>query len=190
LNSGPGGVSGIFVHEKYADRPDLPRFAGWWGYDQESRFLMKKGFVPMKGADGWQLSNVNVLGSVGHIAALTLIEEAGWHNLLEKSRSLTSYLEFLLKEIQQKYPAFTIIMPSEPEERGCQLSLFFPRDGRKVFEYLEHHGVIGDWREDHFTESSERSGVIRIAPVPMYNSFQDVFEFSELLDKSLQSIHE
>ena len=144
----------------------------------------------MKGADGWQLSNVNVLGSVGHIAALTLVEEAGWQNLLEKSRALTSYLEFLLNEILSKLPAFSIITPADPGQRGCQLSLFFPKGGRKVFEYLETHGVIGDWREDHFTESAERSGVIRVAPVPMYNSFHDVYQFSVLLNKSLHLIHE
>ena len=185
LNSGPGGVSGIFVHERFSERPDLPRFAGWWGYDQDSRFLMKKGFIPMKGADGWQLSNVNILGSVGHVAALTVIREAGWENLLGKSRTLTAYLEYLLEEIQTRHDAFQIITPREPDERGCQLSLFFPSGGREVFEYLESRGVIGDWREDHFSESGERSGVIRIAPVPMYNSYRDVYQFSVLLDKAL-----
>ncbi len=186
LNSGPGGVSGIFVHEKHGNNPDIPRFAGWWGHDQESRFLMQKGFKPMKGADGWQLSNVNILGTAAHLAALNLVLDAGWDNLLDKSNNLTSYLTFLLDDLAKTYSDFVVITPQDPEKRGCQLSLFFSRHGRQVFDFLTENGVVADWREHPLKESTERAGVIRIAPVPLYNTFQDVFQFSRLLKLALE----
>lgn len=178
MNAGPGGMSGIFVNERFAKDNSLPRFAGWWGHDEEARFQMKKGFIPMEGADGWQLSNVNILPATAHLAALTIFEEAGGiQKLREKSLKLTGYLEFLLKEITAGQHIVKIITPENPEERGCQLSLFFHEKGRAVFEQLEKDGIIVDWREPN---------VIRVAPVPLYNSFEDVYRFGASLAKALK----
>lgn len=174
LNSGPGGASGIFVHEKHGNSPELPRFAGWWGHQQDERFLMQKGFKPMQGADGWQLSNVNVFGTVGVLASLSLFEEVGMAALREKSLKLTGYMEFLLQELNQADNKIEILTPSKPEERGCQLSLFVKNNGRKVFDAISAAGVVADWREPN---------VIRVAPVPLYNSFEDVYRFVEVLEK-------
>lgn len=173
LNSGPGGASGIFVHERHGNNPDLNRFAGWWGHDQDERFLMQKGFKPMPGADGWQLSNVNVLGTVGVLASLSLFEEVGLEALRKKSLQLTAYLEFLLKELNKKSEKIAILTPSNPEERGCQLSLFVKNDGKKVYDAISAEGIVADWREPN---------VIRVAPVPLYNSFEDVYRFVDLIE--------
>lgn len=177
LNSGPGNVSGIFVHEKYAERPDLPRFAGWWGYDEGKRFLMEKGFIPMYGADGWQLANSNVLALAAHQASLDIFQEAGIKNLREKSEKLTGYLEFLIKEISGESGVLEIITPKNPAERGCQLSLLIHRGGKAVFDEWYQHGVVGDWRNPN---------VIRLAPTPLYNSYLDVFRFAKILEQSLE----
>ncbi|MEJ2005015.1 MAG: kynureninase [Cyclobacteriaceae bacterium] len=192
LNSGPGSVSGIFVHERHGDNIDIPRFAGWWGHDQEARFLMKKGFVPMKGADGWQLSNVNILGTAGHVASLQVFADAGWDRILKKSRKLHAFLRFLLTDILEEFPAFTVLTPEGADEHGCQLSLHFPKWGRSVFRHLSENGVIADWREDNLLSknNSERPGVIRIAPVPLYNTFQDLYQFSVYLRKALKMKYE
>ncbi|TFV95774.1 kynureninase [Algoriphagus kandeliae] len=177
LNSGPGNVSGIFVHEKYAERPDLPRFAGWWGHDEGQRFLMEKGFIPMFGADGWQLANSNVLALAAHQASLDIFQEAGIKNLREKSEKLTSYLEFLIEEISGESGVLEIITPKNPAERGCQLSLLIHRGGKAVFDEWYQHGVVGDWRNPN---------VIRLAPTPLYNSYLDVFRFAKILEQSLE----
>ncbi len=176
LNSGPGNVSGIFVHERYANDSSLDRFAGWWGHDEKERFKMKKGFQPMPGADGWQLSNVNVISTASHLAALELFDEVGIEKLRKKSLKLTGYLEYLIKDIAGDSGIFEIITPSDPEQRGCQLSIFFHKDGRRLFDALAAAGVIADWREPN---------VIRIAPVPLYNRFEDVYQFAHLLKKNL-----
>ncbi|WP_323758386.1 kynureninase [Roseivirga sp.] len=176
LNSGPGNVSGIFIHERYANDSSLDRFAGWWGHDEKERFKMKKGFQPMPGADGWQLSNVNVISTASHLAALELFDEVGIEKLRKKSLQLTGYLEFLIKDIAGDSGIFEIITPSDPEQRGCQLSIFFHKDGRRLFDALAAAGVIADWREPN---------VIRIAPVPLYNRFEDVYQFAHLLKKNL-----
>jgi len=176
LNSGPGNVSGIFVHELYAERPDLPRFAGWWGHDEGERFRMEKGFVPMYGADGWQLANSNVLALAAHQASLDIFQEAGIENLRAKSEKLTAYLEFLIEEISGKSGVLEIITPKNPAERGCQLSLLIHRGGKAVFDEFYKHGVVGDWRNPN---------VIRLAPTPLYNSFLDVFRFAKILEQSL-----
>ncbi len=174
LNSGPGGVSGIFVHEKHAHNKELPRFAGWWGYNEGERFKMKPGFDPMPGADGWQLSNVNVLSSAAHLASLEVFEEAGIENLRKKSISLTAYTEFLLEDINvslgEKH--INIITPKDPNQRGAQLSLIMKENGKAIFDYLTKEGVIADWREPD---------VIRIAPAPLYNSFEDSYRFYSIL---------
>ncbi len=174
LNSGPGGVSGIFVHDRHGNNPHLPRFGGWWGHDESQRFKMEKGFIPMQGADGWQLSNVNVLSTAAHWAALEVHDMAGMENLRAKSIFLTGYLEFILNQINNN--DFEVITPTDPEQRGCQLSLLFNTRGKEVFEELTAQGVVVDWREPN---------VIRLAPVPLYNSYSDVYQFGKLLEKAL-----
>lgn len=176
LNSGPGNVSGIFVNERFAHESNLNRFAGWWGHDEDDRFLMKKGFKPMPGADGWQLSNSNVLASAAHAASLEIFEEVGMDALRTKSVQLTGYLEFIIDELNKEYGGFEIITPRDPQQRGAQLSIFFHKNGKILFDYLVENGVIGDWREPN---------VIRIAPVPLYNSFEDVYHFGRLLKEAL-----
>jgi len=170
LNSGPGGVGGVFVHEKHGNNPDTFRLAGWWGNEESTRFKMKKGFIPSKGAASWQMSNAPVFNMVAHRASLDLFDKTSVQALRNKSLTLTAYLEFLLKQLG--HLEFEIITPSEPHRRGAQLSLLFGKDGRKVFDALTNEGVIADWREPN---------VIRIAPVPMYNTFEDVFRFYEIL---------
>lgn len=177
MNSGPGNISGIFVHERFAELPDLPRFAGWWGHDEGERFKMEKGFVPMYGADGWQLANSNVLALAAHQASLDIFQEAGMANLRAKSEKLTAYLEFLIHQISGESGVLEIITPKNPLERGCQLSLHIHRGGKAVFDEWYNQGVVGDWRNPN---------VIRLAPTPLYNSFLDVFRFAQILEHSLK----
>ncbi len=179
LNSGPGGPGGVFVHEKHANRPDLPRFAGWWGHDEESRFLMRKGFIPMKGAAGWQLSNAQIFSFAAHKVSLDLFAKVGLPALRQKSEQLTAYLEFLLKNLDPEAKLFQILTPSDPQQRGCQLSIYARKNGKALFDFLNDNGVISDWREDNLFGAG--GGVIRVAPVPLYNRFMDVYEFVELL---------
>lgn len=169
LNSGPGGVSGVFINEKHHKNKDLPRFAGWWGHDEKTRFKMDKQFIPMESAAGWQMSNAQILPMAAHWASLEIFKEVGMDALREKSLLLTGYLEFLL---DQNEFGFKIITPRTTEERGCQLSLLTEANGKELFKKLQSKGVIADWREPN---------VIRIAPVPLYNSFMDVFRFVEIL---------
>ncbi len=170
LNSGPGGVGGVFVHERHGDNPEVFRLAGWWGNDEKSRFKMQKGFVPQKGAASWQMSNAPVFNMVAHNASLDLFDKAGLDNLRKKSIKMTSYLEFLLRKVDNL--EFEIITPKETERRGAQLSMLFGADGRKVFDHLTENGVVADWREPN---------VIRVAPVPMYNTYEDCYRLYELL---------
>ena len=176
LNSGPGGVAGAFVHEKYATNFTLPRLAGWWGHNDKERFQMKKGFKPMPGVDGWQLSNFPVLSGAAQLASLEIFQQAGIKNLRKKSIQLTGYLEFLLKRIDPDQKHFLIITPSNPKDRGCQLSIQMKQNGCKVFNRIMKDGVMADWREPD---------VIRVAPVPLYNTFVEVFRFSEIFKKAL-----
>lgn len=180
MNSGPGNVSGIYVHERFAHEEDIPRFAGWWGHNEEERFLMEKGFKPMPGADGWQLSNGNVISTAAHLASLEIFDEVGLTNLRAKSIKLTGYLEFIVNELSGEDKLFEIITPSDPNQRGCQLSIFFHKNGKQLFDDLVSQGVIGDWREPN---------VIRIAPVPLYNSFEDVYQFGRLLKEAIALHH-
>jgi kynureninase len=170
LNSGPGAVGGIFVHEKHVKSKDTFRLAGWWGHDEKTRFKMKKGFKPTKTAESWQMSNAQVLNMAAHRASLDIFDKVGMDKLAEKSLALTAYAEMLLLSL--KNLKFEIITPSNPLERGCQLSLLFKSKGREVFEKLQSKGIIADWREPN---------VIRIAPVPMYNSFEDVYTLYEIM---------
>lgn len=180
LNSSPGGVSGMFVHERHADKPELPRFAGWWGYDKETRFLMQPGFKPMKGAEGWQLSNAPVLGMAAHNASLDIFEEAGMDRIGEKRDLLTAYMEYIIDEISEKNKencTFEIITPRDKTKRGAQLSILVHGQGKSLFDALSSEGVVADWREPN---------VIRVAPAPLYNSFEDVYYFGQILEKSIK----
>jgi kynureninase len=174
MNAGPGAVAGCFVHERHAKAFDLPRLAGWWGHEKSSRFRMGPEFVPMQGAEGWQLSNPPVLGLAPLLASLDIFDEAGMPALREKSLKLTGYLESLLKDKLAEH--IDILTTTDPAQRGCQLSLRLHKGrdaARQVFEQLEEAGVTGDWREPD---------VIRVAPVPLYNSYMDVFRFVEILE--------
>jgi kynureninase len=166
LNGGPGCVAGCFVHERHARSWDLPRLAGWWGHDEKSRFEMGPKFQPMSGADGWQLSNPSILSLAALRASMDIFHEASMERLRAKSVSLTSYLEFLLS--RKASPKFSIITPREKERRGAQLSIRVPRNGRALCEHLTQEGILGDWREPD---------TFRVAPVPLYNSYRDVFRF-------------
>jgi len=180
LNSSPGGVSGMFVHERHAYKPELPRFAGWWGYDKETRFLMQPGFNPMKGAEGWQLSNAPVLGMAAHLASLDIFEEAGMERIGEKRDLITAYLEFVIDTISEKNKArctFELITPRDKTKRGAQLSIMAQGQGKALFDALTEEGVVADWREPN---------VIRIAPAPLYTSFEDCYWFGQLLEKAIQ----
>jgi kynureninase len=179
LNGGPGCVAGCFIHERHSQAWDLPRFAGWWGHDEKIRFQMGADFHPMAGAEGWQLSNPPILAVAALRASMDIFHEAGIDRLRAKSLSLTAYMEFLLEEIlrQQSPPRFSILTPREPERRGAQLSIRLPRDGRKLCERLAVEGVIGDWREPD---------TFRVAPVPLYNSFLDVYRFAQRFSGALR----
>lgn len=179
LNSGPGSVSGIFVHEKHAHNKDLPRFAGWWGYPSDKRFQMKPGFEPAYGADGWQLSNAPVFSIAPHHVSLEIFNRAGIDALIRKRDKLTGYLAFIIKDILNGTPYETVFFctPSATQERGCQLSLHTGPEGKNIFTYLSENGVVADWREP---------GVIRFAPVPLYNSFEDIYRFGEIFSKALK----
>ena len=173
LNSGPGGVAGIFVHEKHATEK-LNRFAGWWGNDETTRFQMKRGFIPQPGAASWQLSNAPVFAMAIHCASLQIFDEAKINRLRTKSELLTGYLEFVVEHFNETHPTqkLNIITPKDKSHRGSQLSLVATGNGNKVFDTLTSQGVIADWREPN---------VIRMAPVPLYNSFEDIFNLSEIL---------
>ena len=172
LNSGPGSLGGCFVHEKHHKVKDIPRFEGWWGHDKSTRFNMRQSFNPIESAEAWQLSNPPILSMAAVRASLDLFDEAGFENILRKSKSLTGYLEFLLKDLKDNQ--IKILTPANPDERGCQLSIQFLDSDKTLFDKLSNEGVVADWREPQ---------VIRIAPAPLYNSYQDVFNFVELVKK-------
>ncbi|SHM05144.1 kynureninase [Mucilaginibacter sp. OK098] len=179
MNSGPGGISGIFVNEKHFNNKDLNRFAGWWGYREDERFLMTQDFKPEIGAAGWQLSTSPIMLLALHKAALDVFEQAGGIiPLRTKSEQLTAYLEFLINGINQDKndELFKIITPKNKQDRGCQLSIVCKQNAKATFNYLTENGVIGDWREPN---------VIRLAPVPLYNSFKQVFEVGRILRASV-----
>ncbi|MGA9305958.1 MAG: kynureninase [Candidatus Sulfotelmatobacter sp.] len=166
LNGGPGCVAGCFVHERHGRDWELPRFAGWWGHDEQSRFEMGPDFRAMPGADGWQLSNPSIVSLAVLRASMAIFHEAAMERLRAKSVSLTGYLEFLLN--QKASPAFSIITPREEDRRGAQLSIRISQHGRALCKKLAQEGIVGDWREPD---------VFRVAPVPLYNSYHDVFRF-------------
>ncbi len=173
LNSGPGSLSGLFVHEKHSNNRDLPRFAGWWNHNKETRFNMRKPFDVLAGAEGWQLSNPPILSMAAIKASLDIFEKVGMDALLQKSKKLTGYFEYLINEIDSD--TIKIITPKNSEERGCQLSIQVRNADKNLHDKLTKNNIITDWREPN---------VIRCAPVPLYNSFEDVFRMVEIL-KSL-----
>jgi kynureninase len=180
LNSGPGNLGGIFVHERHAHNFDLPRFGGWWGHNKERRFLMENHFEPMGGAEGWQLSNEPILNMAAKKASLEIFNEAGMPALREKSLQLTAYLEFILKDVfpENSPLRLRIISPTDPEQRGCQLSLQLVGMDRSFFEDMMQAGIMADFREPD---------VIRMAPVPLYNSFEDIYRAGEVLRRLADS---
>ena len=177
MNSGPGNASGCFIHDKHHTNSELPRFAGWWGHNKERRFKMEPNFDPVQGADGWQISNLPILSLAPYLASVELFAEIGMEALIEKRNTITAYLEFVLHEIDREVKGnFEIITPSNPSERGCQLSVFLHGEGRTLFDYLMKNGVIVDWREPN---------VIRLAPVPLYTSFEDIYHFGQILKRGI-----
>tara|TARA_R110002072_G_scaffold124085_1_gene259502 strand:- start:21941 stop:23203 length:1263 start_codon:yes stop_codon:yes gene_type:complete len=174
LNSGPGSLGGCFVHERHENNNDLKRFAGWWGHNKETRFNMRHEFDALQGAEGWQLSNPPILSMAAIRASLDTFEEAGFDNLREKSVKLTGYLEFLIDGLNDD--RITIITPRDPLSRGCQLSVQVKNADKNLHTKLTNAGVISDWREPD---------VIRVAPAPLYNSFEDVFLFANKLKEVL-----
>lgn len=180
MNSGPGNASGCFIHEKHHNA-SLPRFAGWWGHNKERRFKMEPTFEPVKGAEGWQISNLPILSLAPYLAAVDMFDEVGMDAIIKKRNQITAYLEFVLQEIGKEVDStFEIITPSNPLERGCQLSVFLHGEGRSLFDYLMQNGVITDWREPN---------VIRLAPVPLYCSYEDMYDFGQILKLGIQSLH-
>ncbi|MBK8847802.1 MAG: kynureninase [Bacteroidetes bacterium] len=169
LNSSPGGVAGCFVHQHHGSNFNLPRLAGWWGNNPDTRFEMPHDFIPTEGADGWQLSNAPIMAMACLRASMDIYEEATMLRLTAKSKLLTGYLEFIIDDVIQKLNLsnkVSIITPRDENERGSQLSLIIKKNGKKVYQYLADNGVIVDWREPE---------VLRMAPVPLYNSFEDVY---------------
>jgi kynureninase len=180
LNSGPGAVAGVYIHEKHAADKTLPRFAGWWGYKKETRFKMEKGFEAIPTAEGWQLSNAPVLAMAAHKASLDVFDEAGIDQLHEKRKLLTGYLHYVLNDINSRLleKVIRIITPANENERGCQVSILMLKRGQEIFSELTKQGVLADWREPN---------VIRVAPVPLYNSFEDIWRFGQIIENALRS---
>ena len=178
MNSGPGNASGCFIHEKHHANKELQRFGGWWAQNKERRFLMEQTFDPIVGADGWQVSNLSILSLAPYLASIELFAEVGMEKLIKKRNQITAYLEFILHEIDKEIEGteFEIITPANQDERACQLSVFLHGQGRNLFDYLMKNGVITDWREPN---------VIRFAPVPFYCTYEDMYEFGQILKQGI-----
>jgi len=172
LNSGPGGVAGAYIHQRHITNAELPRLAGWWGYEKATRFQMQKGFNPIPTAEGWQLSNAPVLSMAAHKASLDVFADAGMDRLVKKGQQLSDYLLFILQDINSQAQERIIEVITPATAKGCQVSMLMLKKGRDVFDALKQHGVVSDWREPN---------VIRVAPVPLYNSFRDVFTFGQIV---------
>lgn len=179
LNGSAGNVGGIFVHDDHGNDTNIPRFGGWWGHNKERRFLMENTFEPMNGAEGWQLSNVPIMGMSILKSSLDIFQQAGMENLRTKSLKLTSYLEFIFNDVVDQFDDINlqIITPADNYQRGCQLSVKLTGTNKDFFHALTEQGVIADFREPD---------VIRLAPTPLYTSFEDVFRFGVILKTLLQ----
>jgi kynureninase len=171
LNSGPGGPSGVYIHERHALNKETYRLAGWWGHEESTRFKMQKGYLPMEGAAGWQMSNVPILSCAAHKASLDIFHSIGMEALRAKSIRLSAALLNIVDHLDVSMQ-LSVITPRETTARGCQVSILTGKDGRKLFDYLSQNGVISDWREPN---------VIRLAAVPLYNTFEDIYRLGILL---------
>lgn len=177
MNSGPGNASGCFIHERYHGLKEIPRFEGWWGHSKDRRFLMEPQFQPEPDAHAWQISNAPILALAPYLASLDMFDKVGMHALLEKRDKIVAYLEFILHQIDEEVEGnFEIITPSNQDERGTQLSVFLHGEGKELFNYLMKNGVIIDWREPN---------VIRLAPAPFYCSYEDMYEFGQILKRGI-----
>lgn len=172
LNSGPGAIAGAFIHQRNLKDAAITKLEGWWGTDAGSRFKMQNIFTPSATAESWSMSTSPMLLLAAHKAALDIFEEAGFENLIAKSKALGRYLFFALEHINQPHKKFSVITPANPDERGCQVSIKIHENAKSVFDTLLPLGIFADWREPD---------VIRIAPVPLYNSFEDIFIFTDIL---------
>lgn len=181
LNSGPGSVSGVFIHRRHHQDATLPRLTGWWGHRDETRFEMAHRFDPIPTAEGWQLSNAPIMAMAPHLAALELFDRAGMEALRRKSVALTGALYGGLQRLGERYPEarLRILTPEEPAHRGAQISLLVPEQGRALFDFLQSRQLVADWRHPD---------VIRLAPTPMYNCFWEVYVFTEMLEEGLQHL--
>ena len=176
LNSGPGGVAGAYIHQKHFTNKSLQRLAGWWGQNKTNRFKMEKGFDPIETAEGWQLSNAPILSMAAHKASLDIFEDAGIENLVAKGMQLSDYLFFIIEELNSTLTKKAIEIITPKNEKGCQVSMLMLQKGKEVFEALKQNGVLADWREPN---------VIRIAPVPLYNTFKEIYHFGEIVKRIL-----
>ncbi len=174
LNSGPGGLGGVYVHERHHDDKDIPRFEGWWGHNKSTRFKMRDAFDPIPTTEAWQLSNPPIMAMAAVFSSLKIFEEAGIYNLRKKAIRLTGFLEFLVTSLGDD--VVNIVTPSDPNQRGSQLSIQVKNADRKLFDAVTSRGVIADWREPD---------VIRVAPVALYNSYEDVYSFYEVLSEAV-----
>jgi kynureninase len=174
LNSGPGSLGGVFIHERHHKNKDIKRFTGWWGHNKETRFKMRDSFEPIPSAEAWQLSNPPILSMAAIKASLEVFMEAGMENLWAKARKITSYCEYLVNSIENKN--ISIITPKDLNKRGSQLSIQIKGKDKELFDSISKDGVIADWREPD---------VIRISPVPLYTSYEAVYRFYELLKSNL-----
>lgn len=180
MNAGPGSVSGFFVHQKHHNNKDLPRFAGWYGQQKDRRFLMEPVFTPNEGALGWQSSCTGVLAMAPYLAAVEMFDEVGMDALIEKRDKITAYLEFVIEEIAKETQTnLEVITPKNPSERASQLSVILHGKGKELFHFLMENGVVVDWREP---------AVIRLAPVPFYSSFTDMYRFGQILKQALLTV--
>lgn len=178
LNSGPGAIAGAFVHERHLSNSELPRLEGWWGNDAANRFKMGNTFTPTPTAESWAMSTSPMMLLAAHKASLEVFAAAGFDNLITKSKSLSDYLFFVLNHINQSEEKFKIITPANPDERGCQVSFSVHKNAKAVFDTLLPFGIFADWREPN---------VIRVAPVPLYNSFEEIYIFAEILQQILNA---
>ncbi|MFN4764506.1 kynureninase [Gillisia sp. Q332] len=180
MNSGPGNASGCFIHERYHGLKEIPRFEGWWGHSKDRRFLMEPEFLPEPGAHAWQISNAPILALAPYLASLDIFDKVGMPALIEKRDKIVAYLEFILHQIDEEVESdFEIITPSNQNERGTQLSVFLHGEGKELFNFLMKNGVITDWREPN---------VIRLAPAPFYCSYEDMYEFGQILKRGILKI--
>jgi len=179
MNAGPGSVAGYFVHEKHHTNKDLNRFGGWYGHNKERRFLMEPEYTPNEGALGWQSSCTGVLAMAPYLASVEMFDEIGMEALIKKRDLITAYLEFIVEETAKETGTnLEIITPKNQAERGSQLSVVLHGEGKELFHYLMKQGVVTDWREP---------AVIRLAPVPLYTTFEEMYDFGQILKTGIQT---